>query len=269
MVAMLPFFAAPGLFFAQEATGQQSSRIKERVQRFKSKGLDDLIADLRKSPDRPGVIHRLRTLGDKKAIPALKEAFEAAKVETARKAAAAALVSLGAKEGQYWEFLAKPASEAVESDMPMPIFLDSDGKPVKGKMSPEFLEWAKAHNQDPRVLAGKALYGFPSDILFLGLANDKRAVPIFRKGLDSPNYMVASRSAQGLAGLGEAGAVEAILGACNSHPKAAAGIIAESLAFFEDKPAHQAAKKYVSKEKWDWLRGVAEKKGRLGVFQTD
>lgn len=241
---------------------------QERSDNLKKKSVDELLADLKQHPGSLGAIHRLRVLNSKKAIPGLREEFQKAPDKIVKQAAAAALVSLKATEREYWDYLVRHALQAVESDAPT-IVAYENGKAIRGKTNPEFVVWCKKKRLDPQAAALESTYVHPTDVLFLALANDARAIPVFLKGLNSGNFLIAARSAQGLARLGYKPAAEHILNACDRVPPEAASLVAESLAFFEDRKAHQAVLKHVRDEKWQALRTRAKAKGSAGVFDED
>jgi hypothetical protein len=73
------------------------------------------------------------------AIPILKQQFVRVKDDPLLKAKiAAALVRLGDKDHTYWDFLAKVATPALQSDAPEFMSYDSQGKAIPAP-SPEFV----------------------------------------------------------------------------------------------------------------------------------
>jgi len=80
------------------------------------------------------------------AIPALREAFTTASDSVTKENIASVLVMLGQKDEVYWSLLSKRVQEIVDSQAPYPIVYDASGKSIRGAISPEFSEWAKANN---------------------------------------------------------------------------------------------------------------------------
>ena len=222
----------------------------------------DKVADaLRKaSEDTPESIYFVEQLAQAKAsqaVPMLEAKFTHTKDVSDRAHVASALIRLGDKNDIYWEFLAKHAATAVESDAPDFMNFDPQAKTGAGP-SPEFIAWAKAHNVPPNgpngTAAEDAMYWFPARVLLLGITGDRRAVPLLRKALLSPNHMIEIAAATGLAEIQDKDSIPFIIDACRKAPPAAAGPIAEPLIYFDDAEAQSAVDTYVSKERAKMLR---------------
>jgi hypothetical protein len=191
------------------------------------------------------------------AIPALKEQFGRSNDPLIKGKIAGTLVRLGDKDNIYWDFLVKQATLAVESDAPDFMNLDPQAKTGAGP-SPEFIAWAKAHNVPPNgpngTAAEDAMIWFPGKLMLLGLTGDRRAVPLLRQALLSPNHMIEIAAANGLAEIQDKESIPLIIEACKKAPPAAAAPIAESLVYFDDAEAQSAVDTYVSKESAKILR---------------
>jgi hypothetical protein len=201
-------------------------------------------------------VEQLAEAGAVEAIPALEEKFARMPGSPSRYPSwdaadkahvASALVRLGDKKQIYWDYLIKQATEAVNSDAPDPASYDSKGKPLPG-VSPEFQAWADAHKLPHAGLWDMFRYVLPGPVLLLGMTGDPRAVPVLRRGLLSPNYIVESSSAKGLAQVGDKASVPLIIEACKKAPPDAASVITRSLVYFDDPEAQKAVDRYVPKE---------------------
>jgi len=195
--------------------------------------------------------------GAVEAVPILKEQFVRSLDPLVKTKIASALVRLGDRDDIYWDFLVKQVTPAVESDAPDFMNFDPQAKTGTGP-SPEFIAWAKAHNVPPNGPDGKAaenaMYWFPGRVMLLGLTGDRRAIPLLRQALLSPNHMVESAAANGLAEIQDKDSIALIIEACKRAPAAAAALIAESLIYFDDAEAQSAVDTYIPKERAKILR---------------
>jgi hypothetical protein len=160
---------------------------------------------------------------------------------------ASALVRLGDKSNTYWDYLVKQATPVVESDEPDFMGFDSRGKSVPGP-SPEFIAWAKAHNISPEGAGEDAVYLAPGKVGLLAMTGDPRGVPILRRALLSPNHMIETIAANGLAEIQDKDSIPLIIEACQKAPAESAAVIAKSLVYFDDPQAQSAADTYISKD---------------------
>lgn len=124
-----------------------------------------------------------------------------------------------------------------------PAKFDADGKLVPG-VSPEFADWAKAHNMSVDSAVNDAALLLPSAVLLLGETRDPRAIPLFRRGLDSPNFMIQADAASSLADLHDRASIPMIIEACRRAPADAAFAIAPALLDFDDPEAQRAANQF-------------------------
>lgn len=195
--------------------------------------------------------------GAVEAIPILKEQFILRQDPLVKATIARVLIKLGDKDDTYWDFLVKQATPALESDAPDFLNFDPQAKTGTGP-SPEFVAWAKAHNVPPNGPNGSALenamYLFPGKVLLLGLTGDRRAIPLLRQALLSPNHMIEIAAAQGLAEIQDKESIPLIIEACKKAPPAAASSIAEPLIYFDDAEAQSAVDTYVQKDRAKILR---------------
>jgi hypothetical protein len=240
-----------GIVHAQEQTSE-------------TKSIADLINDVKQGQFGPLTINRLADAGAKEAVPVLKKQFAVNKDTYLKAAIASVLVRLGAREATYWDFLAKHARAAVENDAPSIFLLDSQGNILRGrgKFSPEFTEWAKAHKLDATSAAQAQVYELPGYVTFLGMTGDHRAQPLLRRGLASHNALIQSMAAKGLAKLQDKNSIPLIIDACSKTQKDLAALIAPSLVFFDDLRAQSAAEKFIlNKQTLEDLRRRSHEKG--------
>lgn len=194
------------------------------------------------------------------AIRILEDQFARSELQLYKAKIAGALVKLGDKDNSYWNFLVQFATPAVETDAPDFLTYDTDGKVGPGP-SPAFLAWAKAHNVSPESVAQdgfsaaeEQLYGFPGRVMLLGATGDRRAIPLLRRALLSPNHLIGAAAAMGLAEIQDKESIPYIVGACERAPTGAASSIAEALVYFDDPEAQGAVDTYVPREKARLLR---------------
>ncbi len=202
-------------------------------------------------------VEMIAEAGAVEAIPILKEQFLRSQDPFVKAKIASALVRLGDKDDIYRDFLVKQATPALESDAPDFMNFDPQAKTGAGP-SPEFIAWAKAHNVPPNgpdgTAAEDAMYWFPGKVMLLGSTGDRRAIPLLRQALLSPNHMIEIAAANGLAEIQDEDSIPLIIEACKKAPAAVAGLIAESLIYFDDTEAKSAVDTYVPKDRAKILR---------------
>jgi hypothetical protein len=182
------------------------------------------------------------------AIPVLEEQFKVSHDAGSKGKIAAALVRLGDNDETYWNYVLEQATEAVNSDVPLPTTYDSQGKLVRGQMSAEFTAWAKAHNVSPESAAQTSLFTLPGKIITLAETGDPRGIPLLRQALKSPNYLIATMAAKGLAMIQDKASIPLIIEACRRARPDEAVAIADSLIYFDDPEAQSAADLYLPKD---------------------
>jgi HEAT repeat protein len=197
------------------------------------------------------------------AIPALKEQFARSRDTDTKAKIADALLRLGEKDSTYWDFLEKTATQALESDVPMPTIDDSEGNNIR---SPEFEAWVKSHHTSEAAAGEMAAYGLPAKIAFVAETGDPRALPLLRQAMLSPNYFIEAMAAKGLAKLQNKDSIPLIIGACERATPSMAIAIATALVFFDDVDAQNAADTDLPK---DYVKALRELKLKPGhdVFQ--
>jgi len=189
-------------------------------------------------------IANLAQAGAVDAIPELKRQFEASHDEFTKEAVASALVKLGDKDATYWDYLVREATVAVDSDEPFPSGFDANGKLAPG-LSPQFIRWAKAHNLTTEGAADAATRDLPGKVAFLSWTGDPRAIPLLRRALASPNFLIQEVGAEGLTDLQDKTSIPFIIAACRNAPAELAFTLAtKSLAEFDDPGAQRAAKEF-------------------------
>lgn len=224
-----------------------------------------LIAETRKSVNE--LVEDLLKRGDTGAIPALKEAFEKSAKKSERQRIASTLLVSGERDELFLDYLMHFARLAIESDMPFPFGFDSEGKIIPRKYSSEFLSWCKQNNIEPDVAAREALNILPVDVVFLAMARDPRAFDLLEKGLESKNYYIVARSAQGLARLEDSRAIKPIIEATRRLPSELAPLTAQALLVFNDPEAQTVAEEFIKDPGvLDSLRTQLREKGPKAIF---
>lgn len=232
-----------------------------------SQNADNLIERIKQGTFTPAMVNRIVQLRAVQAIPVLKQQFVINPDTLTKQALASALVSLGDTEDVYWDFLVDHAKVVIETDAPFPIAFDTEGKLVPRQLSPEFLEWAKAHNLSPERASSVQVYALPVDLTFLAVTGDPRGLALLRRSLASRNYFIQAVAAKGLAKLQDTDSVPVIIAVCRKSPAQVAELIARALVFFEDARAQAAAETFISdRQLLDELRKLGREKGPAGVF---
>lgn len=199
------------------------------------------------------------------AIPILKEKFARSQNTLDKAKIAEVLVKLGDRDDTYWNFLVGLVTAVVESDAPDVGGFDAQGKSTG--LSSKFIAWAVAHKLAPNEAAENAIYILPGEVGLLGLTGDHRAIPLLRRGLQSPNYFIRVDAANGLAQLGDESSIPLIISACKDAPSEPASVIAEALVYFDDPRAQSAVDTYVPKNFARSLRDDRAK-GKHGPFES-
>jgi hypothetical protein len=183
------------------------------------------------------------------AIPVLKDQFLRSQDSLDKAHIASALVRLGEKDDTYWEFLVTAATPEIDGEVPDLFSYDAQGRPALGAgPAPEMVAWAKSHGvsleRDPIEVMGSIM----GPIKYLAMTGDRRAIPLLRRALLSPNYMIENQAALGLAEAQDVDSIPLIIMACKRAPAEPAGLIAISLIYFDDAKAQSAADRYVPKD---------------------
>ena len=222
------------VLLASLATGAygQQNQAKSPAYAADKANVSDAIAKVKSGEFALVHVEIIAQAGAVEAIPILEEQFGRSQDPLVKAKIGSALVRLGDKNDVYWDFLAKQATTALESDAPDFMNFDPQAKTGTGP-SPAFIAWAKAHKVPPNgpngTAAEDAMYWFPGTMMLLGLTRDPRAIPLLRQGLLSPNHMIENAAATGLAEIHDKDSIPFIIEACRKAPPAAAALIAESL----------------------------------------
>lgn len=193
------------------------------------------------------------------AIPALESQFDRSTDQATKEKIANALVRLGDdQDGRYWSFLVDRVQNALKSDAPSPIAYGPDGSALR-EPSPQFVTWAKDHNLDVPTALRNALFGVPSAIANIATTDDRRSIPLLRQALRSPNHMVATVAALGLAELGDSDSVPLIIDASKRAPRDASVAIAKALVYFDSPAAQQGFDTLVPR---DIARGLRDERSQ-------
>jgi hypothetical protein len=142
---------------------------------------------------------------------------------------------MGDKNDAYWIYLVKLATPAVESDAPDPF------NAVAGQdndiISPEFKIWAGAHDLSVKAASQLVMRDLPAGLSPLAKTGDPRGVHLLRKALMSPNLLIASLAAAGLAQAQDKASIPMIIDRCKRATPKTATFFADSLLFFDDPEA--------------------------------
>lgn len=239
--------------FSQEAMQEEkASAIEEELDQGK-KSIDELFGDLQK--------------GDKKAIPVLRKAFDQSSDKEEKQRIASQLLRAGVSDEQYLNFLIQHARKAIESNMPFPLALDEDGKPIKRKYSAEFLAWCKEQGIDPNIAARNWANTYPIDVMRLINSMDPRASDTLLKGLESSNYIIVLAAAKGLARLQDKRAIRPIIESSKRVPTEITETLGLYLLYFDDAEAQSAAENLIrDQEKLNRMQKQVDERGLEGLL---
>jgi len=196
--------------------------------------------------------HVIAIAGPTQGTPILQDLFRNSQDTETKERIASYLYRLGDREDIYWSFILNQATLAVESDAPFPHPYDTKGK-MEDQFSPGFAAWATTHGMSTDA-AVKAEWDRYNKILILAVTNDPRAIPVLRRGLNSPDELIESISAKGLAQLHDTDSIPLIVAACQRAPADAATLIGEALIYYDDPEAQAAAETYLPKAKFGAIR---------------
>jgi len=206
--------------------------------------------------------------GDKSAIPYLKKYFKDVTIEYLKLGAASKLLSLGAEDKLYLDYINKRAINALNSKIPYPVLYDENGRAIEGKYSQEFIQWCEKNNCEKDKMATQAELAIPIPVLFLAASGDKRAYDILIQGLKSRNHNIVIYSAQGLAKINDDRAIPFIIGASQKTPKEVSEKVAINLVYFQNsEEAQSALNKFIDDPKrLKEIKKEAVEKGIEGIF---
>ncbi len=173
------------------------------------------------------------------------------------------LILLKDKDPQYKQYLLSLVEPLIDSDMPDPTVYDKNGKFIPNTQSKEFLTWCSDRGLDWKAELIVGYQEGPINLTYFAMMKDLDNVPLFLKGLKSPNGEVASISAKGLVHLNYKPAIQAIISSCRQRPKAERLLFAEYLLTFDDSIALAAGKELMpNKGALDYLLKMDIKKRR-------
>jgi HEAT repeat protein len=221
-------------------------------------------------PYRLFAIRRLIELGDPVVVPVLHRAFADETEVTRRQFIAAALVSLGDPDPDYFKYVADEARRAIKSDLPFPVPLsgtsDSKSRPL---YRPEFLKLVQERGLEFRTALQKCTFQLPGAVEALGDAGDPRSFSILVQGLHSPNIMIVRAAAFGLARSHDNSGMQPVIEACLPLPLEERRMIAKSLLYFDNHAAQERARMMIADptlfERWQaevrqrgWKRAMGD-----------
>jgi len=244
----IAFVALSGLWpAAPDALGQDT--LSELLSRLASEQFDESV--LQAIEGHPP---------DPRITPALEAAFGRRVAKSEKQEIAVTLLRLGDKSAEYFDFLAKYAREAVEDRTPCFIYVDANGRAVKGRFSPAFENWCALNGKDPKSVAAVQIGVYPRDVLFLARSQDPRAADLLRKGLDSPNPTVVAFSVEGLGRLQDAAAIPLIAKAYENLPEDGRVAVAMELPWYSSPEAYRLMERLVPDPKYrDFLAAEVQR----------
>ncbi len=231
-----------GILLSQVDKGHPAGAVNDIV---KSR-LPDAMRRLKQGDFFRGDAGIIAEAGAVQAIPDLKKQFEATQDEVDKITIASALVRLGDKNPAYWTFLVQQASDAVNSDAPALQPFDAKGKALPGE-SADYIAWTKAHNLTSEAAGNISLLNL-ARVTWLGETRDRRAIVLLQQALFSPDYMIQTAAARGLAEIGDKASIPLIIQACRQAPAEVAIVIAGPLLDFNDAAAQSAAEELRSSQ---------------------
>lgn len=236
-------------FAAQNAREGQPASDEQLQAAFVKKSARELLNQYFQGPPYPlFVIRRLIDLADPSVIPDLERAFAQETRNPNRQFLAAALVNLGDRRPEYFDYVASRASRAAESDLPLPVRLE-DLPLSRAGMPPltnAFKSWVRRHGITLDSAMQQSVFDMPASVEALGEAADPRSQPILLRALNAPNVLVVFAGSLGLARLQVDQSITAIAAAARhtSAPKERR-MIAKSLLYFANSEAQQAAERLI------------------------
>lgn len=181
------------------------------------------------------------------AIPSLEEQFGRTTDVDLKTKIADGLVRLGDKHDAYWNYLVEQATLAIDSDVLDPLFSEPVDK-TRDQISLQIQAWAQAHNMSANTAAQSAVYDLPGKVLTLAETGDPRGLPLLRRALQSPNYLIAIWGATGLVLIQDKDSISLIIAACHRASTGFAPGIAKPLIWFDDPQAQAAVDTFMPKE---------------------
>ena len=206
-------------------------------------------------------VEALSQSGDPRGKIALARQFGIAQDPLLKAKIAESLEELGARDDAYWKYLVQMATPAIESDAPDVFNRDMQGREVPGP-SPAFVAWAEAHHQSLDVAGQNAAYLYPGEVGLLGASGDARSIPLLRRALYSPNYLIQAAAAKGLVNCHDSASTPRILEALKKVPADVKPLFAQVLVFIDDPQAQAAVDATLPA---DWAASLRASKSRGGT----
>jgi hypothetical protein len=155
---------------------------------------------------------------------------------------ASTLVRLGDTSPTFWNFLLIHATEALDSNPPLPFAANPT---AEHPYSPEFLAWARARNLTPQSAYEQATFILPYNFSLFAQTGDPRALPLLRRALHSGNFLFNSVATSGLGKLNDVDSIPFILDYCANPQPMNLCMLATNLIYYDDPRAEQGLKKYL------------------------
>lgn len=244
--------AARALLPAQESLSGTASDPLDAFMRQSAPELVDHYFDLPTIP--VFITRRLIDLGDPRAIPGLRDAFEREAKPLNREFIAAALVRLSDPNPRYFNVVVRGTLDALSDEVPYRSNPASAGTTDQLGNHIEIQTWAKAHSVSMMQAIWRATIEDPGAIEALGLTEDQRSIPILFRALKSPNLLVVREAALALARMRQVSAIGPIIAACRLQNSEDRPWTARALLYFRPEKAQKAAIELIAdpaqREQW-------------------
>ncbi len=204
--------------------------------------------------------------GNPTAVAGARKFFTLSSDPAMKQRVASILLSVGARDKVYHDYLEHAAREALTDDTPWPAKYNEKGE--KEDWNPVFLEWCKKRGLMPWATLKQQYYEVPVPWYYVAAAGDPEFYDLLIEGLHSRNLMIVATVAKGLAKLQDAKAIEPLI-ATGQHTVGEARFgIGESLLYFSDPRAQVAADEFISDKKLlELKRQQAKERGVKSLFQ--
>jgi hypothetical protein len=210
------------------------------------RSVSELLAKRSTGPLDPSVFYELESKPTEPRIfAALADAFEKRDSKEHKQLIALTMLRLGDRSERYLAFLSGYAKQAIEDRTPLYYGYGPSGDVMRGEMSFVFEKWCRENHRDTKEVMALQFVTYPEHVSFLARAQDSRAVPLLRQGLDSPNPLVVYYSAEGLALLQDNATVSIVVQGCERFPAGTARFMASALAQYFTPEADLALERIV------------------------
>jgi hypothetical protein len=215
--------------------GQASQDQADEVLSLKVRSVIDL---LKQGAYGPATLEQIAEAQAGQLVPILEARFVTSQDAEVKARVARALVDLGDKGNEYWDFLVQQATAAIESDAPSPRCFSS-ANCVSGHPA-EYVAWARAHNVAEGSQAETALYWLEGKVSLV--SGDSRGISLLHEALKSPYREIVYTAAKGLARANDKDSIPLIVEACKRfHDPEEVRLIALNLYEFRRDPETRAA----------------------------